>query len=255
MSSYLGRHAELYDLFYAEKPYSEEARFVATQLDGLGVSRAASLLDLACGTGRHAIEFSALGYKVTGVDYSADMLRQASKNVEAANAAMELHKQDMRTLSLGRKFSVVTCLFDSIGYVQTNGAVTEVLRNIHGHLADGGVAVIEFWHSAAMVKHFEPTRAREFAAEGKTVLRLSRTTLDIAKQLGHVRYSVYELRHNGSYSTLEETQTNRFFSEPEMEQLVTSAGLVPILWTGGYSTSASLGDSAWHLLCFAKKTS
>lgn len=255
MSSYLGRHAELYDLFYADKPYSDEARFVATQLDELGVPRNALLLDLACGTGRHAIEFSGLGYGVTGVDYSADMLRQASRNVKRTKAAIGLHRQDMRTLSLGRTFLVVTCLFDSIGYVQTNEAVTEVLRNIYDHLADGGVAVIEFWHSAAMVKHYEATRAREFAADRKTVLRLSRTTLDIAKQLAHVRYSVYELRDDGSYSTFEEIQTNRFFSRPEMEQLLGSAGLVPVLWTGGYSTSARLDDSAWHLLCSAKKNS
>jgi len=52
-SSYVGRRAELYDLFYTDKPCYEEAAFIhnCLQTYGHGVN---NILELACGTGTHA---------------------------------------------------------------------------------------------------------------------------------------------------------------------------------------------------------
>ncbi len=55
MSSYRGRHADLYDIFYAEKPYAAEANFVKSRFEMFDVPPAAEVIDIACGTGRHAI--------------------------------------------------------------------------------------------------------------------------------------------------------------------------------------------------------
>ena len=80
-SSYIGRHAELYDLFYAEKPYAEEAKFVDACIQQFGEGASKKLLELACGTGRHALEMEKLGYKVIATDYSADMLDQIIQQI------------------------------------------------------------------------------------------------------------------------------------------------------------------------------
>ena len=42
---------------------------------------------------------------------------------------------DMRTFNLGRQFDVVTCLFRSIGYMQTPIDLLHALVNMAGHLA------------------------------------------------------------------------------------------------------------------------
>ena len=65
--SYKGRHAELYDLFYEEKPYAEEAAFVADCLRQFGHATPRRLLELACGTGRHAIEKMMAGATAVGI--------------------------------------------------------------------------------------------------------------------------------------------------------------------------------------------
>jgi hypothetical protein len=51
----------------------------------------------------------------------------------------------MTSFDLGRKFDAVTCLFSSIGYVGTVERLTSAIGSMAGHLADGGVLVVEPW--------------------------------------------------------------------------------------------------------------
>jgi ubiquinone/menaquinone biosynthesis C-methylase UbiE len=100
MSSYVDRHAELYDLFYADKPYRQEAEFVSSCLTENGARSGGRVLELACGTGRHAFELEQLGWQMVATDYSADMLRAAERAKQARRSEVELAKQDMRTLDV-----------------------------------------------------------------------------------------------------------------------------------------------------------
>src|SRR3712207_2639400 len=99
MSSYIGRHAQLYDLFYADKPYAAEALFIHEQLQAAEVRPGGKHLDVACGTARHAIEFARLGYQVTAVDYSEDMLKRARHAVAESGYNIDVQQQDMRNLN------------------------------------------------------------------------------------------------------------------------------------------------------------
>lgn len=58
-------YARYYDLLYREKDYAGEAAFVDQQLRKNGCAGSA-MLELGCGTGRHAIELARLGWSLTG---------------------------------------------------------------------------------------------------------------------------------------------------------------------------------------------
>ena len=75
---------------------------------------AATLLDVACGTGAHLVHF-AREFRVEGIDISDDQLAVARTRLPG----VELHQGDMTTFDLGRTFDAVTCMFSSIGYVGT----------------------------------------------------------------------------------------------------------------------------------------
>jgi ubiquinone/menaquinone biosynthesis C-methylase UbiE len=71
-------YARYYDLLYRDKDYAGEAAFVHQQLARAG--RAGStMLELGCGTGRHALEFARHGWSVTGYDLSEGMVEQAQR--------------------------------------------------------------------------------------------------------------------------------------------------------------------------------
>ncbi len=262
MSSYLGRHAELYDLFYADKPYPAEAAFVDSAVrvhipvaDGNARPR---LLELACGTGRHAVELARRGYDIVATDYSTDMLACARRRGAEADSRVAFHEADMRRLGdspaiAGQTFDAAYALFDSIGYVQTNDAVVQALAGVRERLRPGGVFVFEFWHAAAMLRGYDPLRVRRWRTAAGEVVRISETTLDAPRQLCHVRYEILDLRRDGRFERIVETQTNRFFLVQEMSALVTAAGLTRLEWFAGFDRGQEISEDTWHVVALVRR--
>src|ERR1700683_988271 len=112
---YQGRHAELYDLFYSDKPYVAETTFVHKMLQQFSSGPTKRLLDVACGTGSHAIELEKLGYEVTATDISSDMLVCARAKARQLSSRVRFEQHDMRELNLSKAtFDATVCLFDAI---------------------------------------------------------------------------------------------------------------------------------------------
>ena len=134
--------APVYDLVYAgagKKDYVKEA----DDVDRLIRSRnpeAATLLDVACGTGQHLARLSGR-YTVEGVDASPEMLAVARSRLPD----VPLHAGDLRHLDLGRQFDAVTCLFSSIGYVTDRAGLHQAIAGLARHLAPGGVLIVDGW--------------------------------------------------------------------------------------------------------------
>jgi ubiquinone/menaquinone biosynthesis C-methylase UbiE len=253
MSSYLDRHAELYDVFYADKPYAAEAAFVGELLSSLGAPAPADLLELACGTGRHARELERLGYSVVATDYSRDMLACARRRAADTGSKVTFHESDMRTLDLpGQTFDGAVCLFDSVGYLQTNQAILDALRAVRRHLRPDGALVLEFWHAAAMLRGYDPARVRRFRTPDGEVVRISETSLDCFRQLAHVSYEIIEIR-DGAATRLRETQTNRYFLAQEMRALLDQAGFEDVRWCAGFSQAGAIDETTWHIVVAARR--
>jgi hypothetical protein len=83
---------------------------------------------------------------------------------------------------------------------------------------------------------------------------LSETTLEYANQLSRVIYSIYELNADGTYSTLTETQVNRYFLVQEMAAWLTSTGFAPVKWFAGFSNDETISDQTWHIVAVARRT-
>lgn len=254
MTSYAGRHAELYDLFYADKPYEDEAAFVHQCIKNHGLQPTARLLELACGTGSHAFALEKFGYQLVSTDYSPDMLAVARSKAQRIGSTVEFSQQDMTKLELsGEQFDAAVCLFDSIGYVVTNSRIKRVLNGIHGVLKENAIFVFEFWHAGAMICNYDPLRVRSWQTVGGEVMRISETKLNLAQQTSDVTYTVYEFSNNGSYTTFKETQTNRYFLLQEMEQLLSSSGFRLLKSFAGFSDETSITTDTWHIVAVARR--
>jgi len=136
--------AELYDIVYQNmgKDYPAEAARIHELAGEYKKSTGTSLLDVACGTGLHTGEL-AKHYQVEGLDLAADMLAVARRK----HPGIPFHEGDMRSFELDRQFDVVTCLFSSIGYMQTVADLEQAVATMDRHLKPGGVLLVEPWFS------------------------------------------------------------------------------------------------------------
>lgn len=247
-NTYYGLHARYYDEFYSEKPYADEARFVDAQLVAK-VGRRGELLDVACGTGRHALEFAALGWTATGIDISPELIALAQER----DTEVEFQEHDMAEFELGRRFTAVTCLFDSIGYPQTNEAIVASLQCMANHLTPDGVVAVEFLHAATALLHNHPVKVRRRKTDdGGRILRISETSIDARRSVMAIDYELWKSHPAGSeQETWSERQFRRFFTVEEMRSLMMSAGLTSSAFLPAFSVADAITASTWRVLGLA----
>ncbi len=122
-----------------------------------------SLLDLCCGPGRHAVEFSQCGFRVTGVDRSRFLLDRAREHGSKSGASIEWIMEDMRTFVRPEAFDLACNLFTSFGYFKDEQDDLRVLRNIHQSLKKTGVLVIEVVGKERLARTWQNTISTELA--------------------------------------------------------------------------------------------
>jgi SAM-dependent methyltransferase len=110
--------------------------------DSLGVARGGALLDLACGTGRHAIELAKRGYEVVAFDLSLSMLARASDEAQEREAKLNFVQGDMREMSFEESFDGVFSWNTSFGYFEEEKNV-QVVAKIHKSLKTGGLVLMD----------------------------------------------------------------------------------------------------------------
>ena len=134
------RSASIYDdLSGAVKDYKSDARRIHSIIQDANQG-ASSLLDVACGTGRH-LEVLLHWYEVTGIDSSSEMLDVAGARLPSTT----LKQADMVDFRLKERFDAIICMFSSIGYVMQLDRLRRAIANFGQHLNSGGVLVIEPW--------------------------------------------------------------------------------------------------------------
>ncbi len=104
----------------------------------LALEPGASVLDLGCGNGRHALELAKRGFVVTAVDRSHVWLAQARERAAADGASIDFHLRDARYLDLGRTFDAVICLYDVVGSFRREADNRAILATARRHLPIGG---------------------------------------------------------------------------------------------------------------------
>ncbi|MBI4813820.1 MAG: methyltransferase domain-containing protein [Methanobacterium sp.] len=84
-----------------------EVDFIESEINH---DKSSKILDVGCGTGRHAIELSKRGYHVTGVDLSENMLNRAREKASMAGVEIDFRLGDARSLPFEGEFDLVIML-------------------------------------------------------------------------------------------------------------------------------------------------
>lgn len=135
----MAREAWIYDKIYEYKDYQAEAEQVRALAENLNPG-AKTLLDVACGTGKHLQHFRNW-FEVEGLDLEASFLRAARER----NPGVRFHHANMSDFSLDKGFDLITCLFSAIGYLGGVIELRQAISTMARHLNPGGVMILEPW--------------------------------------------------------------------------------------------------------------
>lgn len=145
----------LYEQLYAHRDQEDAlqlARFIARHCPPTQYPR---MLDLACGRGRHSLNFARMGYTLTGLDLSPNALQKATHNAVAEQLEINFVLGDMRQ-ALTETFDVIVNLFTSFGYFADDAENEAVIYALAEMIEPEGVIWIDFLNSEYVSRQFIP---------------------------------------------------------------------------------------------------
>ncbi|HYT82763.1 MAG TPA: methyltransferase domain-containing protein [Gemmatimonadales bacterium] len=228
---------EEYHALYPHRDEDDARRAVALIRRVAPWRPADRVLDLACGSGRHAAELERSGARVLGFDLSPPMLRRAR-----ARTGAPLVRGDMRALPfLPGTFALAVNLFTSFGYFRDDAEHALVLRQVAAALAAGGRFVLDYLNAEAVRRSLRPTEERR--AGGRVVRITRRVSLE-------GRFVVKEIELPGEGRTFQERV--RLYGVEELTALLAGAGFTVTACFGDYSGAPGGPDAPRVILVGTK---
>jgi SAM-dependent methyltransferase len=158
-----------YHILYRDRGYEEARAFVKRMTSSLKLQQGATIMDLACGRGRHSLFLNTLGYDVTGVDLSPSSIAFAKATLRTAvqkdtkiNTPTDLGYLDPShirfnvhnmTMPYKKQFDAVFNLFTSFGYFEDEADNLRTIIAIKKNLNENGHAVIDFMNAPKVLKN------------------------------------------------------------------------------------------------------
>lgn len=160
---------EDYIIVYRHRNLANAEREIRSMTGWMSLPEGAGVLDVGCGTGRHAEALRALGYKVTGLDLSPALLNEARK--KDTEGLIQWVQGDMRSIPFADgSFEAVVNWFTSFGYFGDDADNDKVLSEMSRVLVPGGKFLIDFLNAAHVQDNLIPHSERLDEATG---LRIS----------------------------------------------------------------------------------
>lgn len=184
----------------------------------LGLNAGDEVLDVACGTGRHAIELATRGVDVTGVDFNGDTLRLAETRAREAGVAPRFLKADMRCLRFREAFDAAYCFWTSFGYFEDESHDLVAAKRIAESLRPGGRFLVDLMTAETLLPKFTTDLFTQLDDEGEQVLH------------EHVHFDLERSRVDAEWTFVENGQERhshsslRLYSYHELCALLREAG-------------------------------
>jgi SAM-dependent methyltransferase len=257
MTPVFGRdYADVYDAIYGAKDYAGETDLIERLLARHGTRCPCRLLDIGCGTGRHALALTRRGYDVTGIDRSPFMLEHAKaaarRELRSGHTAPRFLEADARQLELRERFAAVIMMFTVLGYQHDDADVSAALAAVHRHLEPGGLFIFDIWNGLAVMAQRPEKRTATATEGGSRVVRESSARVEAERQLCHVHFEVSRTDTGGGVKTWSEDHTLRYFLPSEIETALRKRNLDLLDLRRFPDGEAPPDEHAWNVIGVAR---
>jgi SAM-dependent methyltransferase len=185
----------------------------------LGLRPGDRVLDLACGSGVHALRLAARGLDVLGIDVAPSLVEHDRRQAaEAGVSGARFEQGDMRELEYDGQFDALLLLSGSFGFFD-DAANEDVLARAARALRRGGRMFIDVFDPTQMV--VRPPRRAWFRLDGGIGLNYTWWEPETCTYVNEFSY----IDQEGILNTAAEPERIRVYSLPEWHAMLTRAGL------------------------------
>jgi len=213
------------------------------------------VLDVACGSGMHAIALAQRGYDVTGADLSAPMIERARENAAAAGCEVRFVVAGFGELleKVGGGFDALLCLGNSLPHVLTAEALDATLTDFAAVLLPGGLLLIQNRNFDAVMANRERWMAPQAHREGRRewlFIRFYDFNPDDT-----LTFNVVTLRRQGMGEWAQQVETTmlRPWLHDELSRAITAAGFGSLNCYGGMSGAPFDPETSGNLIVTANR--
>lgn len=237
-----------YDLLYRDKDYAGETEYIHAILSKYGVVKG-ELLEFGSGTGKHGRLLVEAGYKVHGIERSAEMVAQAT-----VIDGFTCQVGDICSVNMGRTYDAVLSLFHVVSYQISNECVHAVFSRAAEHLEEGGLFVFDVWYTPAVYSQHPLVRVKRMVDKDVEVTRIAEPTIFVNENRVDVNYTIYATdRASKSVQMFTETHPMRHFSLPEIDFIAEVNGFQRIA-AEEFLTGKRADEDTWGVCVILRKT-
>ena len=232
--------AKYYDLMRQYRDYGKESRF-ADSLIQKNCPGAKSILDICCGTGEHAINMAKLGYGVTGIDSSPDMLAIAGEKAVKAGLPIDFRCIDTNEFDAVGEFQAAYCLGYTFLYMTTQEKAMNLLAVVSRALLPGGIFLVDFINGQWLLEDFQRDEY-VYRQENVTIYQFEHSCLEENRKVKHIDFQYIIDEHEGPVNEIFAEEDLRIFFEDEVRLLLSESGFDKVESFGDYSLDADSPD-------------
>jgi SAM-dependent methyltransferase len=174
-----------YDKLYAGKDYRSEVQTLLDVCGDVTGRMPVRVLDVGCGTGRHAAVFAEEGCEVMGVDVDPGVIEIARARDYADGASPVFHVGNVAELEAG-EFDLAVSLFNVVNYLRGLEPLLGFFRAVRERIAPGGLYVFDCWNGLAAILDPPRDENRRIEAGDERIDVATRPRVDWMEQLAIV---------------------------------------------------------------------
>ena len=249
------KYASYYNIIYQNKDYAGEVDYILSLLNKYQPNLE-SILELGCGTGKHALILSEKGYQIDGVDLSNEMISIANGQLQILphNIVSKVHfKQgDLRTVRMAKKYDAIVSLFHVMSYQTSNEDLSAAFETAKVHLKPGGIFLFDCWYGPGVLSDRPTTRVKRLENSQISMLRIAEPVMLPNENLVDVNYEIIITDKNDLTSNhFHERHRMRYLFQPEVKLLLEKHNL-ELLQCNEWVTNAIPGFSSWEVYFLAR---